>query len=218
MRNQNTIDLQTSELPLEILAEKTAAVLKQGGVIIYPTDTIYGLGADPFRMEAVDRVYALKGRSFQKPCSVLIGSVDMLQEIVETVTPAAKDLMRVFWPGSLTLVFRVKHFVQGRFLAKNRTLGVRLPDHPFSRQVSAALGSPILSTSANRSGGQNPLFIADIPAEIRHGVDLIVDEGPSRLTKPSTILNVSGDRPLLIREGTISRAAIEKIVGKIQHL
>ncbi|NOY78248.1 MAG: threonylcarbamoyl-AMP synthase [Calditrichaeota bacterium] len=211
---EKILHLHAENLP-EVV-EKSAEVLRRGGVLVYPTDTVYGLGGDPFQPAVVERIYTIKGRDFQKPIHVLIGSLELLDQLVDHVPGVAQRLMDAFWPGPLTLIFKAKPAVQGRFLGPNHSIGIRLPDHAFCRRLSAALERPILSTSANLSGGENPLSLKDIPPEIRQAVDVLVDSGRTRQPAPSTIVNVSSQHMQLIREGAISWKRIEAISGEIK--
>ena len=201
---------------LQRIVEKSADVLQKGGVLVYPTDTIYGLGGDPFQPAVVERIYKIKGRDFRKPIHVLIGSLELLDQLVDGVPDEAQKLMDVFWPGPLTIVFKAKASVQGRFLAPDRTIGARLPNHLFCQQLSLALGKPILSTSANLSSGANPLSLEDVPVEIRQAVDLLVDEGRTQQSAPSTLVKVSSHHLQLIREGAIPVERIEAVIGEIK--
>ncbi len=209
--------LRLSAVNLGTVVEKSAEVLQRGGVLVYPTDTIYGLGGDPFQPAAVERIYEIKGRDFRKPIHVLIGSLEMLSQLADNVPDVAQELIGSFWPGPLTIIFRAKPSVRGRFLAFDNTIGVRFPDHPFCRQLSVTLGKPILSTSANLSGRQNPLSLELVPPKIWQAVDLLVDEGPAQQSALSTIVKVLDHHVQLIREGAISREGIEAIIGEMKN-
>ena len=199
------------------VAEKAAKILRSGGVLVYPTDTIYGLGADPFQPAAVERVYRLKGRAFSKPIQVLIGERAMLDFLVEEIPPEAQKLTEVFWPGPLTLIFRAKKNLTGRFLGEGHTVGVRLPSHEFCRQLSLKLKGPVLSTSANVSGGGNPRSLGEIPREILTSVEAVVDGGTAQTALPSTILNVVGGSVQLVREGALPLEEIVQVVGDLKN-
>ena len=209
--------LRLSAVNLAKVVEKSTDVLQKGGVLVYPTDTIYGLGGDPFQPATVERIYKIKGRDFQNPIHVLIGSLEMLNQLVDNVPDVVQKLMRAFWPGPLTIIFKAKTSVQGRFLASDHTIGVRLPDHAFCRQLSTAFGKPILSTSANLSGGENPLSLEEVPAEIQQLVDLLVDERRLQQSAPSTIVKVSNRHVRLIREGAIPEERIEAVIGEMKN-
>ena len=217
MRSQFPEHFSLTEQAAQQIAARTAEILKKGGVIVYPTDTIYGLGADPFSARAVQRVYRLKGRSFSKPSHVLIGSIEMLDLLVEKIPAAAQKLVEIFWPGPLTIILPARKELQGRFLAEDHTLGIRLPTHDFCRQLSLELQGPVLSTSANLSGGANPLKLEDIPEEILRRVDAVVDGGESEKTEPSTIVKIV-EKPLLVREGALPLKEIEAVLGPVEKL
>ncbi len=197
------------------VAREAAKSLRAGGVLVYPTDTIYGLGADPRQPQVVERVYRLKGRDFSKPIHMIIGAVELLEAWVEEITPAAEKLMATFWPGPLTLIFQARSTVQGRFLSADHTVGIRFPKHAFCQRLSLELQAPVLSTSANRSGEVNPLRVEDVPPEILRAVNIVVDGGPAGKSLPSTIVSVVHEPVRLVRAGALPVEQIEAVVGKI---
>jgi len=188
-------------------------VVRRGGVIAFPTETFYGLGVDPLNVQAVQRLYALKGRSPQtSPILVLIRSRHELLALVSEITPAAERLMQACWPGPLTLVFRAAVAVPLVLTAGTGTIGVRYSAHPVVEQVLEVTGGPLTGTSANRTG-QPPATTA---AEVEHAfgavVDLIVNGGPTPGGLPSTVVDTTVSPPRLIREGCVTQAALRAIL------
>jgi len=188
-------------------------VVRGGGVIGFPTETFYGLGVDPFNVQAVQRLYALKGRSPQtSPILVLIRSRHELLALVSEITPAAERLMQACWPGPLTLVFRAAVAVPLVLTAGTGTIGVRLSAYPVVQQVLEVIGSPLTGTSANRTG----LPPATTAAEVEHAfgadIDLIVNGGPTPGGLPSTVVDTTVSPPRLIREGCVAQTVLRAVL------
>jgi L-threonylcarbamoyladenylate synthase len=174
-----------------------------GRVIAYPTDTFYGLGADPKNTAAVLDLFAIKGRRRDQPILLLIPDRASVGEWAEKVTPAAERLMKEFWPGPLTLVFRAKKNVSVEITAGAGTVGLRVPGSPLTRQLLAYLGTALTGTSANISG-ERSIASAEEAAVVLDGmIDLVLDGGITAGSKPSTIVDVTSENIGLIREGAI---------------
>ena len=192
-------------------------VLRQGGLVAYPTDTLYGLGAHAFLKEAVDRVFVAKGRQGQKAVPLLISSFQDLRLVVDDVPELAVALAGRFWPGALTLIVRRSAVVLSEVTGGGSKVAVRVPAHPVPRELVRRLGAPITGTSANRSGGPNPVSADDVRAQLGALVDLIIDGGPCPGNLPSTVVDVTGERPVLVREGVVSRYEVEEVCGVTLH-
>ncbi|HVM17718.1 MAG TPA: L-threonylcarbamoyladenylate synthase [Gaiellaceae bacterium] len=180
--------------------------LRRGQPVILPTDTVYGLCADAFRAEPVERAYRLKGREEQKPSALLAADVDMLLECVPELRGRAAVVARALLPGPYTLVLpnpaRRFRWLGG---ARADTIGVRVPDLPAeSRAVVERVGA-VMATSANLAGGRDPRRLADVPEEVRGGCGAAVDAGELPGT-PSTVLDLTGDEPRVLREGAVPAA------------
>src|SRR5207302_2721565 len=198
---------------LESSLRETCDVVRGGGVIAFPTETFYGLGVDPFNVQAVQRLYTLKGRSPQtSPVLVLIRSRHELLALVSEITPAAERLMEACWPGPLTLVFRAAVAVPSVLTAGTGTVGVRHSAYPDVQRVLEMIGGPLTGTSANRTG-QPPATTAE---EVEHAfgatVDLIVNGGPTPGGLPSTVVDTTVSPPRIIREGCVSQAALRAVL------
>jgi L-threonylcarbamoyladenylate synthase len=184
-------------------AIKTAAfLLREGGVIIYPTETVYGIGCIPSESSAAQRICEIKGRA-DKPLPLICSDVDAVKRIV-VMTPSAEKLAAKFWPGPLTLVLPAKAKYSMWVSHGASTLGVRVTEHPIARKLAKQVGGVIVSTSANLSG-REPAKTAQEAAEIfGNKVDFILDDGPSPRSESSTILDLSGEELWLLRKGPIT--------------
>jgi L-threonylcarbamoyladenylate synthase len=178
-------------------------VIRAGGVIAYPTDTFYGLGADPENPLAVRRLFELKGRQADQPVLLLIPDAAAVWAWAAEVTACADDLMRRYWPGPLTLVFKAQPTVMPELTGGTGSIGLRVPGALLTRDLVRFLGTALTGTSANISGAPSPRTAAEAAASIGNSVDLILDGGMTAGGKPSTVVDVRGERPLVIREGAL---------------
>ncbi|OGG69423.1 threonylcarbamoyl-AMP synthase [Candidatus Kaiserbacteria bacterium RIFCSPHIGHO2_12_FULL_53_13] len=211
--------------------EKASEILHIGGVILYPTDTLYGLGVDALSDAAVAKVYALKGRDERKPIHCIVTNMDMVSEYAK-VDDVERRLAARFLPGPLTLILKKREGIETGIARGIDTIGIRIPDYPFCLALAKKFGKPITTTSANRSGQKTGRNVKEILEQLSGGdayasllparrslgaggqktaienIDLVIDAGelPGRL--PSTVVDVSGDRPLILREGAIPAAYI----------
>ncbi len=188
------------------------SVLNSGGVIAYPTDTFYGLGADPFNPNALSKIFQIKQRPADKPLLVLIHSLDQLSDLGQEVTDNARKLMERFWPGPLTLIFKAAPGLPDALTAGTGTIGVRLPDHPFTRRLLETLGRPLTAPSANISGTGELRTAQEVTSSLEDKLDLIVDGGPAPGGKSSTVLDTTTNPPTLLREGTLTRFDLESVL------
>jgi len=186
-------------------------VLTSGGLVAFPTDTVYGLGALAFDGHAVKRIYAVKERSTLKAIPVLLGDLVDLKKITLQVPELAATLAAHFWPGPLTLVVP-KHPSLPDMISATPTVGVRIPDHPLARAL-LRLSGPLAVTSANLSGQPSPCTAADAQAQLEGAIPLILDGGQSPGGVPSTVVDCLGTEPKIIREGPITLDQIRKLLG-----
>lgn len=175
--------------------------IQAGKLIVFPTDTLYGLACDPANPAALRSVYAAKGRSTLKALPVLIGALTQLDQVVQRVPPQARRLMERFWPGALTLVLPKQAHLPSE-LTPYPGLAVRMPDHPFTLQLLQALG-PLAVTSANLSDQANPQTAQEVFAQLAGRVDLILDGGKLKIGQASTVIDCTGAEPALLRAGPI---------------
>ena len=188
---------------------KAAEVVLRGGIIAYPTDTLYGLGADIFNQDAINRVYDIKVRDRGKPLLIVVNGEETLEPLVAGISDTARLLMNRFWPGPLTMVFEASHAMPRYCLAGGTTIAVRVPDSEVTLSLLHETGVPLTSSSANLSGGPQPTSADLVMNSLGDRVDLILDGGPCSDQQPSTILDVSQDRPRLLREGKIPGEMLE---------
>ena len=179
-----------------------AQILSAGGLIAFPTDTIYGVAGDPFNPESLKKIYLAKQRPDEKALPVLIGSLDQLARLVSSLSPVVDALAKAFWPGPLTLVLP-KHPDLSPELSAYPTVGVRMPDHPFTLALLGQTG-PLATTSANISGGPNPTTAQEVLAQLGGRIDLVLDGGPTPGPAASTVVDVSTPDFKILREGPIS--------------
>lgn len=182
-----------------IMAQRVAA---NGGVIVFPTDTLYGMACDPRNPEALARVYDIKGRSAQKALPVLVGGLDQLVEIVSEVPEKARHLLETFWPGPLTIVLPKQPGLPAE-LTPYPGVAVRMPNHPFALALLQAFG-PLAVTSANLSDHANPGTAEEVLVQLGNSVDLVIDGGRLEIGRGSTILDCGSETLVLLREGPIS--------------
>ncbi len=189
-----------------------ADVLRHDGLVAFPTDTVYGVGALVFREAAVQRLYRVKGRSTDKAIAVLVAQHADLGNIAGELTPAAQQIARRFWPGPLTLVVS-KHPKLPEAVSGLPTVGVRQPDHPLLHQLLPLTG-PLAVTSANRSGEANTLTAQEVLAQLDGRIELILDGGRVNGGVPSTVVDATGSSPVVLRVGPVSASEIEAALSE----
>ena len=187
----------------EIIAE-AAAVVRRGGVLAFPTRCLYGLGADAFNPEAVERVVNIKQRSEQNPILVLIDSKAQLKSLVKHIPPAADAIMDAFWPGRVTLVFEARKALPDQLTARTGKIGVRLPGHPIALALVKHMKIPLTGTSANISGQPGCYRVQDLDPTIAGQLDLILDAGTLIGGIGSTVVDVTETPPRILREGAVT--------------
>lgn len=185
-------------------------ILDDGGVVALPTDTIYGLAASARDAAAVARVYGLKGREFSKPLPIVVRDLEQAAEVAARLPAGFAELTAAFWPGPLTLVVPAAPILPLQLTGGSGQVAMRQPGLPFLLRLLEVCAYPLTATSANRSGGPECRTAAEVAAQLEKepGLDLIVDGGPSPRALPSTILDLTGARPQLIREGAIERSRL----------
>jgi L-threonylcarbamoyladenylate synthase len=191
-------------------------ILRGGGVLAFPTETFYGLGADARNEAAVDKVYRIKGRDFRNPISVIISDDRCLPSLVEGIPKAAGILMQNFWPGPLTIVFRASPSTLPRLTGGTDKIGVRVSSHPLARLLAAGLAGPLTATSANPSGGPECTTAGAVIQSLHPSPDAFIDGGPTPGGAGSTILDVTVSPPRILREGAIAREQILKVLAARQ--
>jgi L-threonylcarbamoyladenylate synthase len=180
-----------------------AKVVTSGGIVIYPTDTLYGLAVDPRLPSAVERIFAVKGRAGHQALPLIAASREQASELVASFSPAALVLAERFWPGPLTLVADARPGLAVGVAEKDGSVAVRVADHPVARRLAEAVGFAVTSTSANLSGGEPSRVARDAAADLAVQVDLVIDAGPTAGGPPSTIVDARVDPPRLVRAGAV---------------
>ncbi|MFC2041631.1 L-threonylcarbamoyladenylate synthase [Chloroflexota bacterium] len=202
-------------LDIQQQIEQGVSILKQGGIVAYPTDTVYGLGASAGIPEAIEGVYKVKERPLNMPLPLLLADVSQITRVAEPATPIAWLLINSFLPGALTLVLPKSSSVPDTITAGGRTVAVRIPCHPVPIALIEGLGSPIVGTSANLSGKPSPLTAEEVYSQLGDKVDLVIDGGRCPGGKESTVVDVTGETPLVLREGAISNEELKQVCGSI---
>jgi L-threonylcarbamoyladenylate synthase len=192
---------------------RAARVLRAGGLVAFPTETVYGLGADAFDPTAIARVFAAKGRPADNPLIVHLADTAELPRVVARTTPLARALAEAFWPGPLTLVLAAGDHVPTATTGGLTTVAVRVPDHPVASALLTLADLPVAAPSANRSGRPSPTTAAHVAADLGTEVEVILDGGACPVGVESTVVDARGERPVVLREGTITREDLGLVAG-----
>ncbi|MGQ9617579.1 MAG: L-threonylcarbamoyladenylate synthase [Candidatus Aminicenantia bacterium] len=198
--------------------EISLEVLKEGGLVIFPTETVYGLGANAFNPIAVSKIFELKRRPKFDPLIVHLGRIEEVEKIVEDFPPLAKKLGEEFWPGPLTIVLPKKEIIPDIVTAGLPTVGVRIPSHPVALELLKKSPFPISAPSANSFGYLSPTSVSQIEPHLRENVDLILDGGNCKVGVESTIVLFRENRFYLLRPGGVPVEEIERIVNKVENI
>ncbi len=185
--------------------KQASQLILQGGVVAFPTETFYGLGADAGDVVALQKVFQIKGREENKPLLLLVAGRTWVQDLVKKISPAAEALIERFWPGPLTLVFEASAHLPPILTANTGKVGLRVSSHPVTQALVQAVGRAITGTSANLSGQASPSLAAQVSQALGKKVDAILDGGKTAGGLGSTVLDVSAVLPKIIRQGAISQ-------------
>jgi L-threonylcarbamoyladenylate synthase len=189
---------------------RAAETVKNQGVVVFPTQCLYGLAADARDPAAIKKIFRIKKRPETNPILVLIHSQTDLESLVSHIPDAAQKLMQAFWPGSLTLVFEARPDVSDLLTAGTGKIGIRIPSHPVASALVKAAGRPVTGTSANLSGTPGCSRIQTLPHELIQAVDLVLDAGPLQGGTGSTVVDITGDLPRILRPGAVSMDMIRQ--------
>ena len=187
-------------------------MVKEGGLVVYPTDTVYGLGCDPFNIEAVKRVFRLKGER-RKPLPILASSINYVEKIA-LLSREAEKIAKGFWPGPLTLVVLKKPVLPEVVTCNLNSVGVRVPNHNVALRLISLSNGLLVGTSANKTGEKSPRTAQEAAEQLGKQVDLILDGGPATLGLPSTVADLTSKKPRILREGPISFKEISEILSR----
>jgi len=201
------------------LLQEAAEVIRRGGIVAGPTDTVYGLFADLNNEAAVTRIYRIKGRDFRRPLILLIADQEAATQLCAEIPDLAREAMARFWPGGLTIILEKSSRVPDYLTSGGKTIGLRLPAHPVMEGLIRAAGTPLASTSANRSSLPAARSAQEIMKELAGEIELIIDAGPAPLGLESSVVDftplASGLPPRLLREGCLKRKTLEAALGAL---
>jgi L-threonylcarbamoyladenylate synthase len=186
-------------------------VLKHGGIVAFPTDTVYGLATLPTLVESIESLYIIKDRNREKAIAILMSSYAELSGVTSSTSPLAMRLAETFWPGPLTLILP-RHPALPDLLASNHTIGVRVPNHPVALGLLKLTG-PLAVTSANLSGQENACTAAEVLRQLKGRFHLLIDGGETPGGVPSTVVDCTGSKPIVLREGPISEHEINQVIS-----
>lgn len=197
--------------------KQAAQFIRENKTVIFPTETVYGLGANALSDEAVSKIFEAKGRPQDNPLIVHVSSIEMLESLIlNPLDDKSKKLINAYWPGALTLVLKHSDKVPNSVCANLDTVGIRMPDHPIALKLIELAGVPIAAPSANLSGKPSPTEAEHVLSDMMHRVDLIITASKSRIGLESTVLDMSTEIPTLLRPGGVTVSQIESIIGPIK--
>ena len=212
---KQTLENQTQELKQHSGIKEAARILREGGLVAFPTETVYGLGADGLNTEAAARIYEAKGRPSDNPLILHIARMEDLSGIVREIPKIALRLAERFWPGPLTMIFPKAACVPEGTTGGLNTVAVRMPKHPLALALIEAAGIPVAAPSANLSGRPSTTTAAHVREDMEGRIDSIVDGGAVGVELESTIVDVTGEKPMMLRPGYITKEMLEEVVGEV---
>lgn len=208
----NYINLQNS-CKYESL-NSPAEIVRQGGIIVFPTETVYGIGVNALDEIAVKRLFDVKKRPYNKPISLLVSSIDMVNEIAKDITDLEYTLMNKFFPGPLTIILNKKDVISDVVTSGQNTVGVRMPDNSIARKLIEYAGVPLATSSANISNEPSATNVSSLMEVFAENVDCFVDGGESNIGVASTIVKVIDGKVNILRQGPITKEDLEKVLKK----
>lgn len=203
--------------PDPVTIDRAATILRRGGLVAFPTETVYGLGAHALDPEAVERIYLAKGRPAYNPLIVHVASEDAARALAAEWPPSASRVARAFWPGPVTVVVRKRPIVPDSVTAGLDSVAVRVPAHPVALALMRAAGIPIAAPSANRSMELSPTSARHVTESLGDRIDLVLDGGETTVGIESTVLDLRGERPAILRPGVIGQRELEPVIGELSR-
>jgi L-threonylcarbamoyladenylate synthase len=186
---------------------EASKIVKNGGLVVYPTDTVYGLGCDPFNVRAVERVFKVKGERKEKPLPILASDIKFIEKIAH-INEKARKIAEKYWPGPLTLVVPKKPVLPSIVTCGLASVGVRIPNHTVAIQLISLCNGLLVGTSANKTGEKSPRNAQEATKQLGEHVDMVLDDGPTPLGQESSIVDLTSKEPKMLREGPINLADI----------
>ena len=210
---ENYIDLRNNKDYEKLI--QPAQIIKNGGIVVFPTETVYGIGVNGLDDKAVKKLYKVKKRPMDNPISLLVDSVQMIESVAKNITQEEYALIQAFMPGPLTIILQKKDIVPNVVTADLDTVGIRMPGNDIALKLIQYVGNPIATPSANISGKQSGICIKDIMKDFENCVNYYIDEGNSKIGKPSTIVKIVDKKPCILRKGDISKKQIIDVLKQI---
>lgn len=208
------VELNVDETDQAII--EAAQMLQRGNIVAFPTETVYGLGANALDTKAIKKIYKAKGRPSDNPLIVHIATIEQLQTLVHDMNETSQKLIENFWPGPLTIIFNSRNNISELVTAGLSTIAVRMPDHPVALAIIKAANLPIAAPSANKSGSPSPTTASHVWADLHGLIEGIIDGGSTKIGVESTVIDVTGDVPTILRPGGITVEEIERVIGKVR--
>lgn len=216
MKSMKTIveQIDFRQMNMDIIT-RAGEILKSGGLVAFPTETVYGLGADALNEQAAKKIYAAKGRPSDNPLIVHIADMEAIGRIAEAVPEKARAVAEAFWPGPLTMIFQKTGEVPMGTTGGLDTVAVRMPDHNTARALIRAGGGYIAAPSANTSGRPSPTAAQHVKEDLDGKIDMILDGGPVEIGVESTILDMTAEPPMILRPGAVTKEMLEELIGEV---
>lgn len=192
--------------------EEPAQIIKNGGIVVFPTETVYGIGANALNAEAVKKIYEIKKRPLSKPITLLVNSIDMIKRVAKDITPFEYAIIKKFFPGPLTIILQKKDVIPDIVTSGGSTVGIRMPANEIALELINRAGVPLATPSANISDKPSKTNIKDVMSDFPEGVDCFIDGGKSKIGVASTIVQVIDGVPHILRQGTITEEQINKLI------
>jgi len=213
--NTEIINIDTNNIDISKI-KRAAYILRNGGLVAFPTETVYGLGANALDAAAVEGIYKAKGRPSDNPLIVHVSKIDEVNRLVREIPGQALKLMETFWPGPITIIMPKSEIIPDIITAGLDTVGIRMPSHPVALALIREAGVPVAAPSANTSGKPSPTRAEHVIDDLYGKVDAIIDAGPVSVGVESTVIDITGETALVLRPGGISREKLAGLLGKVQ--
>ncbi len=211
-----TLIFRVSEENFDAVLNRAAVIIKSGGTVAFPTETVYGLGADGLNPDAVLKIFEAKERPPGNPLSLLVHSREDVEKVAKNVPEKAFRLMDVFWPGPLTIILEKKDIVPEITSGNLQSIGVRMPDHKIPLELIKRAGTPLAAPSANLSGKPSPSLAAHVVSDLTGRIDAILDGGKAAIGLESTVIDMTVEPPVILRPGAVSSEELESAIGKVR--